>query len=130
MFYQDDWLMRQINLMARAIAQLALGKDTSIQYNLHREVKPGDAAGDLRSMLTVLVAQGRFGEAEDLLYDSIRPDRPDDLKLGLDFYTNLNCLPDEVLETGDFPREEIKSGIEDLMRFYGISLGEAAPPSE
>ncbi|HCA71820.1 MAG TPA: hypothetical protein DHW78_03395 [Ruminococcaceae bacterium] len=124
MFYEEDWLMRQINMMARAIAKLACGGETSIRYDLHRQIKPGEVGGDLRSMLTALTAQGQFCKAEDLLFDSIHPDQPDDLKLGLDFYTNLNCLPDEVLAAGNFPREEVKSGLEDLMHFYGISLGE------
>ena len=127
MIYEEDWMMRQINMMARMLAQLAFGKDTSISYDLHRQVQPGAAAGDLRAMLTVLIAQGRYGEAEDLLFDSIRPDHPDDLKLGIDFYTNLNCLSDEALEAGDFPREEIQSGLADLSRFYGISLWENRP---
>lgn len=128
MIYEEDWMMRQINMMARMLAQLALGEDTSVRYDLHREIKPGEAAGDLRSMLTVMIAQGRYGEAEDLLYDSIRPDHPEDLKLGIDFYTNLNCLPDEALEAGNFPREEIQSGLEDLSKFYGISLGRPTAP--
>lgn len=123
MFMEDDWLIRQINMTVKAIAQLSCGKDYSIHYDLHRQVKPGEEGSDLRSMLTVMIFQNRLCEAEDLLYEHIRTDNADGLKLGLDFYATLNCLSDQVLEADHFPRDEIQSGLDDLMHFYGISLG-------
>ena len=122
MFYEDDWLMRQINMMVKAVAQLACGKDFSISYDLHRQVKPGEEGSDLRSQLLVLISQNRLCDAEDLLYGSLPSSGADGLKIGLDFYATLNCLPDQTLEEGHFPRDEIQSGLEDLMHFYGIFL--------
>ena len=40
----------------------------------------------------------------------------------MDFYNRLNKLNDEELEMADFTREEIKSGLEDILKLYNINL--------
>lgn len=44
------------------------------------------------------------------------------MKIALDFYDRLNKLSDEELEIADFNREEIKTGIDDILKLYNISL--------
>jgi hypothetical protein len=44
------------------------------------------------------------------------------VKIALDFYDRLNKLSDGELEIADFSREEIKSGIDDVLKLYNISL--------
>ena len=40
----------------------------------------------------------------------------------MDFYSRLNKLNDEELEMADFTREEIRAGLEDILKLYNISL--------
>ena len=44
------------------------------------------------------------------------------LRVGIDFYTNLNRLEDKVLEAHNYSREEIEQGLHDLSSEYGINL--------
>lgn len=44
------------------------------------------------------------------------------LRVGIDFYTNLNRLEDRVLEAHNYSREEIEQGLHDLSAEYGINL--------
>ncbi|MDP9366588.1 MAG: DUF6483 family protein [Chloroflexota bacterium] len=55
---------------------------------------------------------GRFGEAEDLLFDLLDADdhAPETADLARAFYARLLALPDAALEAGNLPREEVEEG--------------------
>ncbi len=58
-------------------------------------------------------AAGRFGEAEDLLFDLLHADdhAPETADLARSFYARLLALPDAALDAGNLPREEVEEGL-------------------
>lgn len=120
MFIQQDWLMRQIETMAAAIAQLLLGKG-GIEHDLREELGQGQAA-ELKSRLAELLKEGRLGKAEDLLFDSL--DEPDSsiLAVAVDFYLQANAMSDEELEAQGFTRLELWEGLGEVVERYGLYL--------
>ena len=121
MFMQQDWLMRQIEMMIAAVAQLLLGKDGK-GYKLYEELKSDELAQELKDLLT----EGRLGEAEDLLF--LRLDEMDDaadqsiLAAAIDFYRQANQLSDQELENQGFTRSELLEGLNEVIERYGLVL--------
>ena len=69
MFMQQDWLMRQIEMMTAAIAQLLFGKDGKGREQ--SEVLEQEQSALLSQKLTDLIHEGRLGKAEDLVFDAL-----------------------------------------------------------
>ena len=63
MFMQQDWLMRQIEIMTMAIAQLLFGKDSK-EHGLKEELKQEQSA-ELKQKLDALFKEGRLGAPTD-----------------------------------------------------------------
>jgi hypothetical protein len=66
--------------------------------------------------------KGNFGKAEDLLYELIEEDERF-TRDGVSFYERLLQRPDDVLEKGNLPREEVEQGLKrtrDRLRFVKI----------
>ena len=59
---------------------------------------------------------------QDPLFDEVDKSNIEYLRVGIDFYTNLNRLEDRVLEAHNYSREEIEQGLHDLSAEYGINL--------
>lgn len=116
----QDWLMRQIETMTLAIAKMLFHKD-SAQYDPPREGLTTQA-DFLHAALLALVKEGRYGEAEDLLFDAMDVEDPGILDVANDFYARLNTLTDRELTGGGFSRQEIEEGLQDVMREYGVDL--------
>ncbi len=57
---------------------------------------------------------GRFGKAEDMLYELIAVDYPDILAAGRSFYTRLLGKSDRELANGNLPRNEVREGLAQL----------------
>ncbi|HPF88706.1 MAG TPA: DUF6483 family protein [Candidatus Limiplasma sp.] len=118
--YHEDWLMSQIRLLAAAIARAVFRRD-AIVYEV------GDNAAqsqtdDLYRRLSALLKAGQINEAEDLLFDALRPEDPDLLLLAVDFYQKLNALTDRELEQSNFSRAEILEGLTAVQHMYGLAL--------
>lgn len=122
MFMQQDWLMRQIEMMTAAIARLLLGKELD-------ESGMGAAFGQERSdeldrKLIALLRDGRLGEAEDLLFfqlDEVGADRGI-LAAAIDFYQRANELTDDELEARGFSRSELWEGLGEVVERCGLSI--------
>lgn len=118
--YQQDWMMRQIGDMVKVIARIVFKKDT-ITY----EITNSEISTDtdlLHKELIELLNLLKINEAEDLLFKNIKTDDLNYLKIAVDFYNRLNELSDEQLEKADFSRDEIKSGLEDISKKFGVSI--------
>lgn len=63
-------------------------------------------------------ATGAFSAAEDALYDWIdaEPGSSEALEAGIALYQQLLLKPDEELEAGGLPRDEVAEGLEDLLQ--------------
>lgn len=120
MTFQNDWVMRQIEMMTRFIAKVLLKKETMLY-----EITPGTELKEtdlLYRRLHGSLAQGQIGKAEDLLFDSLNPADPDGLALAVDFYHTLNQWSDRELEAADFSREEIAEGLQSVLKTFGIEI--------
>jgi hypothetical protein len=119
MFYKQDWILRQIQMIGEMISMAVFHKST-IAYENENIVSPTQT-DQLYTKLDSLVAQKKIGEAEDALYDTIDVNNPKHLELALDFYQKLNRLSDEELAECNFPREEIMDGMNTVIELFGLT---------
>lgn len=115
--YEQDYIMRLIKEMVRAILKLLFNIDTESPSS--ELLKDAEEKQTLDSLLD-MIDEGRINEAENSLYDSIENLDKSGLEIALLFYSYLNDKSDEFLEEHDFNREEVKQGLEDITSRYGI----------
>ncbi|MCE5235699.1 MAG: DUF6483 family protein [Clostridiaceae bacterium] len=118
MYFEKDWLLRQIRVTAQMLARLAFNKDTPFYEMENREAQ---SASDLvHEKIMRLLDEGRFNEAEDMLFDALEEHGISCLRVATDFYARLNEFDDTVLEQNGFEREEIAQGLEDVKAMFGL----------
>ena len=118
--YHQDWIMRQITSFIHMIGKVLFKKD-SVELNIHGESN-SEKVHILYERLINLINNLKVNEAEDLLFENIETNDLIYIKIAMDFYDKVNKLSDEELEEADFNREEIKLGLEDILRLYGIKF--------
>ncbi|MBR1866915.1 MAG: hypothetical protein IJ801_10510 [Lachnospiraceae bacterium] len=112
---EEDYVMRIIHEMVRTLLKLLFNMDEK-----REDIRIADMETDRQyRLLCRLVDSGRMNEAENRLFDEIDPSDINDLQMGLLFFDYLNELSDEVLEEAQYTREEIRLGIEALLKEYG-----------
>ncbi len=115
MLYQEDWFMRQIEAMTRAIAQLALHKDvgsgTAETFRSDLNARSGP--------LDKLLSDGEIGAAEDWLFENMDVSDPEWLEIALHYYMRLSRIPEPELRAKDFSQEEILRGLRDVCSAFG-----------
>lgn len=107
MFYHQDWLMRQIELLIQAIINTLLNKNPASSLE-------ADASTlQMRQRLSALLREKRICEAENLIFEQAEEEKDDPsyFALVLDFYKQLNDLSEAELNAHDFSHEEIKEGL-------------------
>ena len=125
MGFQDDWMMRQIEMMAKFVANVVFGKkESEVQYEIVGNIHETDSLTPtdlLHLELMKMIKEGRYGEAEDMLFDNIvYSDKY--IELATDFYQRLNDLSNEQLETGGFFRDEVYDGYIEIMQLLGVPI--------
>ena len=105
MFYEQDWILRQISIIIRFIRSL-LSKESNV-YEQDEEQTV------LKEEIEKLIELNRLKEANSLIVKTSKD--KDVLALGLWFYALLNDLSDKRLEEGDLPREDILKGLRTLL---------------
>lgn len=118
--YHQDWIMRQITSFIHMIGKVLFKKD-SVELNIHGESN-SEKVHLLYERLINLINNLKINEAEDLLFENIETNDLIYIKIAMDFYDKVNKLSDEELEEADFSREEIKLGLEDILRLYSIKF--------
>ena len=112
--------MRQIEVLAVAVAQLVFGKG-GVEYDLKEE--DGQTRSDgVERALAELIEQDRLGEAEDLLFAGLDGVDLAGLARALDFYQTANRLSDEALGRQGFTRQELLEGLREAVERYGIDI--------
>ena len=96
---QQDWLMRQIEMMTAAIARLLLGKE------------PDESGMD------AAFGQERSDELDRKLIALLH-----DGRLAIDFYQRVNELTDDELEAQGFSRSELWEGLGEVVERCGLSI--------
>ena len=120
MFMHQDWLMRQIEMMTIAIAQLLLGKGGK-EYDWKEDLGQEQAV-NLKKRLIKLLDEGRLSEAEDLLFFELDGTDRSILATAIDFYQRANELSDEELKAQGFERSELWDGLGEVVERYGLFL--------
>ena len=119
MGFQDDWVMRQIDIVARFVSSLVFKKDL-VKY------EPGVSdilphTDEVYYMIMRLLKEGDICGAEDVLFENIEfSDRY--VELATDFDQRLNARTDKELESADFSRDEVYDGFVDILTKLGIPV--------
>ena len=125
MGFHDDWIMRQIEMMTRFVANVVFGKkESEVTYELIGDIKNTETLTDtdlLHLRLCTLIREGKICEAENELYENMVYSN-EYIKLSTDFYSRLNRLSDEELENGNFSRDEVYEGYIDMMSRLGVPI--------
>ena len=131
MGFQDDWIMRQIEMMTHFIASVVFGKkEGGITYEPGcSETYSGEPSltDKLYYQLSRMIEEGKICEAEDVLFENIQFG-DDYIRLASDFYQKLNKLSDKELEKADFSREEVCDGYIEIMALLGVPIDVFARP--
>ena len=120
MGFQDDYVMRTISDLVRAIARLALGKN-DIDYELPEDEDKYTPMDRVYRQLKDMADAGDINGAENYLSDQLYPQDIDRLEMALTFYMYLNQMKDDTLFEANYSREEIMDGINSVCAEYGIS---------
>ena len=116
--FEQDYVMRLIKEMVRAILKLLFNIDTespTVELLENKEEKE-----TLENLLDMVDA-GEINEAENRLYNLISVTDINSLEVALLFYSYLNDKTDDFLEANDFSRDEIKLGMENVAENFGLS---------
>lgn len=114
--FEKDYVMRLIKELARAIMKALFNLEVNEFEDLKLEE---NAVSEKYFTLLLLLKQGEINEAENELYEIIDFENLEDLKTAVLFYDTLNRLEDEVLLHANFSREEIKEGLNAVLKQYG-----------
>ena len=109
---KNDYIMRKIEEWISMILEFVfkIDKNSSPEKLLKLEASK-EILKDLKSKIDA----GNINEAEDALFNLIKFKTQDSLLIGLLFYSHLNEKSSKFLNENDFDREEIKTGIKDLL---------------
>ncbi|ACA43861.1 hypothetical protein FDC22_02690 [Clostridium botulinum] len=69
-------------------------------------------------ILNKLFYEGNYDKAEDLIFEELeKNDSPEVYEIAVEFYNALLKKSDEELNKGNFSRDEIYQGLDDIERF-------------
>ena len=120
MYYQNDWLLRQIEMFFGGMSRMLFNKDAYSVADTNIIIR-GDSY-TMQQQILELLNQGKICEAEDFLFANFKPDNKAHLMIALDFYKRLNDFDDVYLEKHDFSREEILTGLKDVSDISGMGI--------
>lgn len=119
MGYEQDFVMRMIHDMVRAVCRMVLGK-AEPGYELQKEGACTDTDFTWEKIKR-MADLGEINEAENLLYEELKEGDFQYLEMALSFYSYLNTYTDEFLSAHHYSRKEILEGVEDFSKIYGVS---------
>ncbi len=115
--FEQDYVMRLIKEMVRAILKLLFNIDTeSLSAELLEDAEEQQTLEELLDM----VDDGFINEAENKIYEITEESKKINLEIALLFYSYLNDKSDEFLEEYNYSRDEIKAGLKDITARYGV----------
>ena len=115
---KNDYILTQIEGLARAIAKIFFNKETVV-YEVEEEETFTD---ELYLRLREMIDKGEINEAENILYEHMNTADLRYLELMVDFYNRLNKLDEAFLEEHDYGKDEILQGLKDVASHYGVPL--------
>lgn len=115
--FEEDYIIRTIKEMVRTILKLLFHIDAKTPTS---DILENEVEKKRLEKLIDMVNHGQINEAENELYDFLDGEDKKQLKLALLFYSHWNDKTDEFLEENQFSREEIKLGIGNVTRQFGL----------
>ncbi|MCM1044667.1 MAG: DUF6483 family protein [Candidatus Gastranaerophilales bacterium] len=116
--FEQDYIIRLIREMIRAILKMLFHMDTASP--LEELLEDKESQSILESLLD-MVDHGNINEAENQIYDMTSDHNMTNLEVGLLFYSYLNDKDDAFLQQHGFCRDEIRSGVTELISRYGLT---------
>ena len=116
--FEQDYIMRLIKEMVRTLLKLLFHIDMDSQTE---ELLKEREEKETLNVLLELADEGEINEAENRLYDLISEGDMSALETALLFYSYLNDKTDEFLEENNFSRDEIISGLRNVVSRYGLN---------
>ena len=115
---KNDYIMRKIEEWISMILEFVfkIDKNSSPEKLLKLE-ESKEVLKDLKSKIDI----GNINEAEDALFEMLKYKTQDSLLIGLLFYSYLNGKDSKFLNEHDFERDEIKTGIKDLLNEFNMN---------
>lgn len=118
MEYEQDYVMRMIKDMVRALALVIFGKK-DIRYELPEDNERTDM-DNLYARLLHMADEGKINEAENILLMDIPAETPYYSVMAIDFYQHISEFSDDFLNENNYSREEILEGLEKFAEDYGL----------
>lgn len=115
--YQQDYIMRLIQEMVRAVLKLIFHIDTESPAGKLLEDSEEKAVLDT---LLDLADEGKINEAENTVFEITENMDYKNLEVALLFYFYLNEKSDVFLEENDFSRDEVREGLQEIVSRYGL----------
>ena len=119
--FEQDYIMRLIKEMVRALLKLIFGIDTESPTT---ELLEDAQKQNTLNTLTDMIDAGNIDDAENKIYALMENGSKEYLKMAILFYSYLNEKDDDFLIEHDFTREEIKTGLENVLSdcgYHGIA---------
>ena len=115
--FEQDYIMRMIREMIRAILKLLFHIDTEIPTT---ELLENDEDKVTLKTLLSMVDDGDINEAENKLFAIVEPENKASLELVLLFYSYLNDKSDDFLAENNFSRKEMQDNLKYILSQYGL----------
>ena len=116
--FEQDYIMRLVKEMVRAILKLIFNIDTESPT---AELLEEQEEKETLDRLLRLVDSGNIDQAENELYELLAEESRTSLKIARLFYSYLNEKDDTFLEEYNFSREEVEEGLRTVVAQYGLS---------
>lgn len=121
MVYEQDYILRQIEILMQGIRRVFFGKR---EKGAAAFAVSGALPGALwYTRVLERLEAGDINGAENLLFALMDPAEPQGLLAALDFYNRLRRIPEARLLESDFSLAEVEQGLLDAAALYGLDLG-------
>lgn len=115
--FEQDYIMRIVKEIARVLAKVLFNKEVSTLIEEKKSVvRDGCGDDDIFSMAD----KGEINKAENILDDIIENNPREGTEMGIAFYAYINEFDNEFLEKSNFSRDEIKLGLERIVKRTGL----------
>lgn len=115
---KNDYIMRKIEEWISMILEFVFKIDKS---SSPEKLLKLEASTEILKDLKLKIDNGNINEAEDSLFEILKFKTQDSLLMGLLFYSYLNEKDSKFLNEHNFERDEIKTGLKDLLNEFNMN---------
>lgn len=111
----NDYILRLAEELGKFAAKALLHKEQEEYENINLDSLSSEEI--LNILLKKLIREGKYNEAENILFEELNKNPSDDLvNIGKKFYNVLLSKNDEELIRGNFSRQEVLQGLKDMKK--------------